>query len=151
MKRVKRHHITSFSASLLILMLSCVTASCEIHTSNNGDLDGFWQLSYVDTLATGGTTDMRMEQISWAFQANLMELRNPHNVFIARFDHTGNSLTVYDVYYSQRDLGDVVVTDQSVLYPFGIQSLREHFTIINLDDSDMTLQSADLRLHLRKY
>ena len=32
--------------------------SCEIETSHNGDLDGFWHLTGVDTLATGGKRDL---------------------------------------------------------------------------------------------
>lgn len=38
--------------SLAVMMLTL--SSCEVETSQNGDLDGFWHLEQVDTLATGG-------------------------------------------------------------------------------------------------
>ena len=38
-------------------MMALVMTGCEIHTSNNGDLDGFWQLRSIDTLSTGASAD----------------------------------------------------------------------------------------------
>ena len=38
--------------SLAVMMLTL--SSCEVETSQNGDLDGFWHLEEVGTLATGG-------------------------------------------------------------------------------------------------
>ena len=35
---------------LYIFTMLLMLAACDIHTSNNGDLDGYWQLSSVDTL-----------------------------------------------------------------------------------------------------
>ena len=40
---------------LFFAVLVFTLSSCEIETSQNGDLDGFWHLEQVDTLATGGT------------------------------------------------------------------------------------------------
>ena len=33
-------------------------AACDIHTSDNGYLDGYWQLKSVDTLSNGGKTPL---------------------------------------------------------------------------------------------
>ena len=44
---------------LYIFIFTLAVAACEIHTSENGDLDGYWQLHKVDTLANGSSCDMR--------------------------------------------------------------------------------------------
>ena len=49
--------------------------ACDIHRSDNGDLDGFWQLKSVDTLSTGGTCHMRDSMRFWTFQATLFTVR----------------------------------------------------------------------------
>lgn len=38
---------------LYIFFVLLMFAACDIHTSDNGDLDGYWQLRSVDTLSTG--------------------------------------------------------------------------------------------------
>ena len=38
---------------LYIFIVLMMFAACDIHTSDNGDLDGYWQLRSVDTLSTG--------------------------------------------------------------------------------------------------
>ena len=53
--------ITFLFAALLLL------TSCEIEFSNNGKLDGFWQLIAVDTLATQHTSDLKTSGRTWAF------------------------------------------------------------------------------------
>ena len=44
---------------LYLIITFMMIIACDIHRSDNGDLDGFWQLKSVDTLSTGGTCDMR--------------------------------------------------------------------------------------------
>ena len=56
----------------MLLML----AACDIHTSNNGDLDGYWQLRSVDTLSSGMSCDMRDSMLFWSFQGNLLHVRD---------------------------------------------------------------------------
>ena len=57
---------------LYIFFVLLMFAACDIHTSDNGDLDGYWQLRSVDTLSTGGTCDMRDSMRFWSFQANIL-------------------------------------------------------------------------------
>ncbi len=49
-------------------------SSCEIETSQNGDLDGFWHLEQVDTLATGGTCSFADKRIFWGCQYKLIQV-----------------------------------------------------------------------------
>jgi len=130
-------------------------SSCTLETSNNGKLDGFWQLTQLDTIATGGITDMREKNAFWAVQMHLLELKHPSgntrlNVLF-RFEHKGDSLILSDPYISNREESDVKITDPTDLYEFGIYHLREAFFIGRLTNDYMDLQSDRFRFHFRKY
>jgi len=133
-----------------------LTTACEFHASDNGDLDGFWQLSSVDTLATGGSTDLRYKQLSWSFQGQLVELRDALDYMLAgdiigRFQHEGDHLTLSDFYFSKRDSGDIKLVDPDSLRRYGVSRLQQTFQVLQLNSSRMTLQSDSLRLNLRRY
>lgn len=57
-----------------VFMSSCLM-SCDLETSDNGKLDGFWHLERIDTLATGRALDMSGEKVFWSFQVNLLQLQ----------------------------------------------------------------------------
>jgi len=139
---------------LLSAILLGVVTGCELERSDNGQLDGFWQLKTIDTLATAGTCDMRYSNLTWAFQGKILELRNATNIlrdYLMRFNHDGDSLIVNSPYIIARNSGDVRVDNPLMLAPFGINRLEEHFHILHLSSSAMTLESDRLRLHFRKY
>ena len=141
---------------LYIIGAGLLTTACDMESSKNGDLDGLWQLSQVDTLATGSSTDMRASQITWAVQGVILETRlatsyDVQNDIIFRFSHTADSLVLYSPYFSDRHNGDVRVEDVNQLRPFGVSRLEEHFKVQELSSSTMTLQSQELRLWFRKY
>lgn len=140
----------------LIISIIWLLTSCDLQMSDNGDLDGFWQLCSVDTLATGQTVDMRQSQVSWAVQGSLLETRIAEGIEIGtnvvfRFEHHPDSLWLYAPYLIDRDQGDIQVADVTVLRPFGINELEERFGILQLDGDALILQSKQLRLHFRKY
>jgi len=144
-------HIYLYIIGALMLM-----ASCDLHTSDNGELDGFWQLQAVDTLATGGGSDMRTSQITWAVQSSLLEVRiadqlNNKTDFMFLFKHKNDTLLLYNPYIIDRQNGDVAVEDSNLLKPYGIHELEPQFQILELNDSKMILQSDSLRLYFRKY
>ena len=64
---------------LYILTLGVVLASCELETSGNKELDGYWQMCQVDTLATGGIADTHEALIYWGIQGNLLQIRFSEN------------------------------------------------------------------------
>lgn len=136
------------------LMVAMMLVSCEIQTSSNGDLDGFWQLRAVDTLATGGESDMRGSGIYWAVQKRLLEVQDKNGVYggvFFRFSHAGDSLLLSDPYVNDRISADVKVEDADMLRPFGVNRLDEGFHIEMLDGGNMVLRSETLRLWFRKY
>lgn len=132
-------------------------AACSIETSNNGKLDGFWQLRQVDTLATGGTTDMRQSMIYWGVQNRLIEIRHlvdEENMgvgYLFHFSHHADSLSLSVPYLHLRDEPDSEVSDVEVMRSYGFCDLQQSFRILQLDDDKMVLATPYLRLRFRKY
>ncbi len=139
----------------LIAATAClVFTSCELDFSGNGELDGFWQMTSADTLATGGIRDMHEDRIYWSVQKKLIEVRDiPEEYYgvLFHFEHSGGRLSLREPYLNKRDSGDIEITDVARLNRYGINALEETFGIIELNSDAMTLQSDVLRLHFRKY
>lgn len=149
MKAWFRHWLMAVVAAVA----ACCCASCEFHTLDNGQLDGYWQLTDVDTLA-GGSTDMVPRRIFWSVQARLLQVTDltyQLDECILRFDHSDGQFRVYSPYVVDHAGSDVAVTDGRVLHPFGIQSLDETFAVERLDDERMVLRGDVLRLRFRRY
>lgn len=74
-------------------------ASCEIETSDNGDFDGFWHLERVDTLATGGTTDLSKKRVFWGVQYKLISVYDIDKEgtfgYYLRFKQTRDQIVTY--------------------------------------------------------
>ena len=140
-----------------ILLCLCMTlSSCKLHTSGNGDLDGFWQGTTMENLETGELSDMRENNITWSVQGDLLVMRSHAEAegIIWRFDLTDNVLHIYEPYYSRRfaeEGTDVPVEDVADLIPYGISELEEYFKVLELDGNTMRLESMDVRLTFRKY
>lgn len=128
--------------------------SCDVETSDNGQLDGFWQLRCADTLSTGGHSDLTGLQMTWSFQGRLLELRDLNGQrtdIVSSFRHDGHTLTLSEPFIVDRDNGDISVDDVSVMAPYGVNKLDESFTVEHLSGSKMVLKSERLRLSFRKY
>ena len=135
-------------------MMALVMTGCEIHTSNNGDLDGFWQLRSIDTLSTGASADARERMIYWAVQRHNLEVQDKHdtrNKILFGFSQRGDSLFLYEPRVNNRDIGDTLVTNLSMLQPYGVNDFEESYLIEQLDGGQMVLKSKVLRLWFRKY
>ena len=138
--------------SILFAFMFCLSA-CELETSHNGKLDGWWLLTAVDTLQTGGHANVEAQQCTWAFQGRLLELRDvpgQRGDYLFSFTQHGDDLLLSHPYLSARDSGDIAVQTPQPLHPYGIQILSEQFSIITIDRQHMVLTSASLRLYFRK-
>jgi hypothetical protein len=137
----------------MMVLVGLLLTSCDIETSNNGDLDGFWQLQSVDTLSNKASADMKSQGVYWGVQKDLVEVRkykgDSYNVYF-KFDYSGNSLRLYSPYKDDRDEQDKAITDITLLRPLGVNALDESFTIEQLDDK-LVMSSSSLRLHFRRY
>ena len=139
----------------LIYILSVVVAllvfqSCELETSDNGDLDGNWQLMQIDTIATGGSNNVKERQLFYAVQVRLLCLSAYNtdaesNLFF-HFEHTADSLKLQ----SASSDGHVMYP-VSMLRPYGINKEQEAFKIMLLNSDRMQLRSDSLLLSFRKF
>jgi len=136
---------------LFAAVLTITLVGCTLDTSNNGDLDGNWQLMRVDTIG-GGTTDTKNWQIFYAIQFRLLDISaysypaGGSGGFIFHFDYTADSLKL-----------STAVTDGSEMYDlkslelFGLTELNEHFKIQLLNSNNLVLESKKLKLTFRKF
>lgn len=130
-----------------------IATSCEIETSDNGNLDGLWYLEAADTLSNYRSTDFQGKEVMWAFQKDLMNARynsDARGGYLMRFNHRADSLILSEPYMNSREQGDPQVTDPAVLAPFGINGLTDRYLVEHLSGSRMTLKSKILRLKFRK-
>ena len=142
---------------LFILTLCILVVSCELETSGNKDLDGYWQMSQVDTLSTGGVADTREALVFWGVQGKLLQIRfSESGSFLGegllfRFNKDDKNLTLMSPVIHHLYEADEPIDDVEVLKPFGIFHLEEVFDIESLDDNEMVLTNDSLRLYFRKY
>jgi len=140
--------------SITIAVLAAVSlSSCDLETSDNGDLDGFWHLNRIDTIATGGVCDMSEKLIFWSVQVDLllaMDRETQANGVFFRFNHSDDSLRLYDPHLDSRTEGDPVIDSAEELRQYGINALDEHFGVEHLSSSRMTLCTDELKLYFNK-
>lgn len=145
---------TTILTLILPIAVLFTLTECTFETSDNGDLDGYWQLTAIDTLATAHTADMRHSGIYWAVQVRLLLIRdvtvNSPNVLF-RFEKTAETLTISNPVIDERDVSDIKVENPDILHPYGIYRLKETFRILQLDSQNMVLENQDFRMHFRKY
>lgn len=134
---------------LLTILLSL--SSCSVEMSNNGDLDGLWQM-YEMQIDGAEPVDMRYTGTTMSVAFRMMSLKNYYQPMVyCRFENTGNTLRIYDFRLGIHDVSDLPIEDPEVLNPFGIFSLDEHFKVEVMTGSDMVLRSDRALLKFRKY
>ena len=142
---------------LSILTLCLLVVSCELETSGNKELDGYWQMDQVDTLSTGGVADTREALVFWGVQGKLLQIRySESGTFLGegllfRFNQDDKHLTLFSPVIHHLYETDEPIDDVEILKPFGIFNLEETFDIEELDDKEMVLTNDVLRLHFRRY
>ena len=125
----------------MIIGVTLLLTGCDKEYSDNGHLDGFWQLS-----SSPG--------ITWSFQGHILELRDVNKVhqdIVMSFTREGNKLKLSAPYRVDRDLDDVALEDADLLVPYGIGSTSAEFNIVKLTSSHMVLDDANNTLEFRKY
>ena len=133
-------------------------SSCELETSDNGDLDGNWQLLSIDSLNTGGTNNVKDKQIFYAVQFHVINIyaKNIKDEYIIpksffHFSQTRDSLVLYSGDITKDDTNAQNDSFLTGLRPLGINSLEEHFKIETLNSKNMVLKSKELRLNFRSF
>ena len=130
---------------LLAVVVMTLMTGCEIYGSDNGALDGFWQLTEMTVWEDGeqtGPTDMRESGIYWGVQGDLLRIDGTY----FDFEYSGHTLRVWNPYS-----GDTYVEDASELKCYGLYNLEEIFTVEQLTGSEMTLKTELVKLCFRNY
>lgn len=145
---------------LCCMALAATLVSCEMESSDNGALDGFWHLEQVDTLATGGSADYRNLKVYWGIEHQLVSVSNHdmmHNWrgYYFRFKQSGDSLILSSPYrnkWHQQNGGDIPVTEMSDTLSYcGFTALEEHFYKEKLTSQTMILRNKVVRLKFTKF
>lgn len=158
---MKQQIIKSLLAALATPFL---LASCNVETSDNGPLDGFWHLERIDTLSTGGSTDYHKGYVFWGVQKDLMYIKDSSNgsigAYYLRFNQTHDSLHITKIYLdhghednpNHEQGGDIPVEAiDNNLRQLGINALPEHFKKEALNGNRMILSTEKLRLKFKKF
>ena len=132
---------------LYLFLTMIIMAACDFETSNNGKLDGNWQLAQLDTLSTGGSADMRASTFYLSVQHHLLEMKilNDHlkNVFF-RFEQTETTLRLYNPVSDNKEISD------SVRHKVNLKVIElasaELVLGILFHDPDVNVKSADFQL-----
>lgn len=139
--------------NIITIILSAIAlASCTLETSGNGDLDGFWHLTSIDTLSTGGKADYSERQVYWMFQGKLYRMREyiEGTAIVGHFKENGDSLFITDVHRDDRMYDDPAITNVAEVRVYGVNAIGEHYSIVKLSSSKMELKSKTLKLHFKK-
>ena len=152
------HMKTSLTRFFLIISVISLMTACHMESSDNGHLDGFWHLVRVDTLSIDtlsivGTSDLSQDYFFWAFQFQLLSVRNtqksPEEYFL-RFQRQGDELVLSQPFQYVLQGKDAPVENIDLLRPFGINDQEERFRIVHLSSRRMTLKNNFLVLTMQK-
>ena len=133
-------------------------SSCELESSDNGKLDGFWHLESIDSLENGKTVDMSKLHVFWGIEYKLIAAtqydNNTERMFF-RFEQTSDSLKITQAFINhghQDNGGDIPLTEvTNDLRYYGINNLPEGFAKEALSGSKIILRSKTLRLKFKKF
>ena len=149
---------TSLTRFFLIISVISLMTACHMESSDNGHLDGFWHLVRVDTLSIDtlsivGTSDLSQDYFFWAFQFQLLSVRNtqksPEEYFL-RFQRQGDELVLSQPFQYVLQGKDAPMENIDLLRPFGINDQEERFRIVHLSSRRMTLKNNFLVLTMQK-
>ncbi len=152
----RRSALTRLACLMLSALALLTWSGCEV--SGAGDLDGFWYLTRLDTLATGGRRNMDSTSVSWAFQTDLMQMVDycdPHSlkeIVMARYRHADGLLTVFSPFVYDRMAGDRTIEGDSCqrLAQYGINAVPDTFCVERLSRHRMQVADRTLRLYFEK-
>ena len=140
-----------------ILALGILLVSCELETSGNKELDGYWKMEQVDTLSTGGVADTRESLVFWGIQGKLLQIRYSEDGnylgegLLFRFSREDSYLRLYSPVLHHLYETDEPIEDVEILKPFGIFNLEEVFYLEGLNDDVLVVSNDQLRLYFRRY
>lgn len=158
MKKTKT--LAFIAAATATLLGSCG----DFEASDNGILDGFWQMTNIDTLATGHSGNVQSRMIFWSVQGGLIELSDRrtdipddeqrYSSIFYRFERSADVLTLLGEpkpRKKNRAKGDRDFASYAECSAYGLSDEGDVLQILRLEDKKMTLQSEHFRMYFRKY
>ena len=146
--------------SLITIFLLLLTG-CSIETSDNGVLDGRWQLMEINYFdGSNRKVETKEQLIFWDFQYKLISIHSMSGKLhdslteesLCRFNYTKDSLKLSDFYRHFRE-ADQKIDDPLTTYfqKTGINGIKANFAVLHLDSKSMLLQSDYAKLSFRKF
>lgn len=133
--------------------------------SDNGALDGMWQVLTIENLRSGKVTDVKDAQRYYCINLHVVSLTYCAPNTLKDFHMTGN--LAYDRHSGSLDLDfpvrdyskdkphpDKVVTDQEVLdslRPYGLYSIRTHLQVEKVNGSRLVMRSDSVLITCRRF
>jgi len=151
---------------LFIMALATLglVACDKFQTSGNGMLDGYWQVTHVDTIATGNSADVTNRMIFWAVQSELIELTDRHDIvdetdtrypsIFYHFERSSEKLILLGnpkPRVNNRVSSDSLVASHDECEYYGLNDRGDTLHILQLEEKKMILESELLRMYFRKY
>lgn len=139
---------------LLVIFITILgLSSCSIFETDNApeELEGMWNLTEKKT--SDAIIDCRSQRIFWSFQGKLLELDDRNRVnssILYRYKKEGNKLILENPYRYDRENGDELLTEPSLLLFYGINSLSVTYTI-SINDDKLILNDGQNELHFIKF
>ena len=146
--------------SLITIFLLLLTG-CSIETSDNGVLDGRWQLMEINYFdGSNRKVETKEQLIFWDIQYKLISIHSMSGKLhdslteesLCRFNYTKDSLKLSDFYRHFRE-ADQKIDDPLTTYfqKTGINGIKANFAVLHLDSKSMLLQSDYAKLSFRKF
>ena len=146
--------------SLITIFLMLLTG-CSIETSDNGVLDGRWQLMEINYFdGSNRKVETKEQLIFWDIQYKLISIHSMSGKLhdslteesLCRFNYTKDSLKLSDFYRHFRE-ADQKIDDPLTTYfqKTGINGINANFAVLHLDSKSMLLQSDYAKLSFRKF
>lgn len=141
-------------AALSLLGCMCLT-SCDWGDGIEVELDGYWHLYQVDTLATGGRYLMERQTVFWSIEDHILETKIlPYQMIFFRFENDGDNLRLYAPMGSKDPTAsgmDFPITDPTRLYDYGVHSLDATFKIKKHTRKQLWIEDKMLKLYFERY
>ena len=146
--------------SLITIFLLLLTG-CSIETSDNGVVDGRWQLMEINYFdGSNRKVETKEQLIFWDIQYKLISIHSMSGKLhdslteesLCRFNYTKDSLKLSDFYRHFRE-ADQKIDDPLTTYfqKTGINGINANFAVLHLDSKSMLLQSDYAKLSFRKF
>ncbi len=148
-----------FLGAVAAMICFLCTTGCS-KMSDNGELDGMWQITHVSKCNNGtygAAVDVKNEKAYLSFQLQLAQIKwlsksfQGSSTILARFQHRGDSLRLYNFYRHFRTTDSLFTAkDTLLLSPLGFKGFENKFKVLEIGEEDMKLQSTFARIELRK-